>query len=307
MVNIVPTYPVSGDNNVNPWSHFIIDIESSTEIDPDTIDVYLGIGDAVDDVYPVSPDYYGIDLDTNTLLEVDAPLDGDLYRLMYVEEGIPILESVCGPLSTLTPISLSKYRIYLYFNQPLGYGVTHSLRIRAEGVSQLVSFTVAPRRFYSPAIGDVRSAWEAFVEDTDISATLPETSKLRDYALAQFDTRHERLALRRLFELGIQSNIGFSDTYSVSKAIQVGARTIAFHPPYKPRSIKDIDNGMGVMGLEQLRRAIRELETKKTIPKAWVQSVSSVVDFLRIDMTHRVRAVAQTVIVGYRAVKDGYL
>lgn len=301
-------YPTEGDNYVHPRSTFTFEIALKDYVTAailGAIDVYFRIGAQVDSPY-APPDYYGATIDKVFLTSMATPQDGDFYRLMYYSSPNMVFESVASN-SVFTQINNRLLRIKVEFDDQLGYSVDHAFRIRTGNTMQVFSFRVMPRLFFSPAIGDTQSTFEQYIESTDISSLLPETNALCDRVLQEFDTRHTTLATRRLMLLALERHLGFSDLQTESQQIKAGYRPLVFQQVHSPRGLKDIDVALGSLGVQQLKRAITELRTNPRIPKEWVEPLVAANDFLSVDLTWRVRAYAQAVVVGFRAVRDGYL
>ena len=306
---ITTVYPTGGDTNVHERSHIIMDIVDNygTALDLSLIDMYIAFGAQIDAAYPGIPDHYGASIDKNILTILATLADGDYRRVMYWGGASILFEPLADTLSVFTLITPSTARVKLMFDQPLGYGVSHAVRLRTEHATQVNEFRIQPRSFYSPAIGDTQSTLELYTHVTDLSAVIPHTNILRNTLLAAMDARDTTLAARRLMLLGLERNLGFPDYVTESDMIIGGARNVVYQQVSGPLGLKAIDTAMGSTGPAQTRAALKELISIPAIPRNWIEPAFAAMDFLNVDLTYRVRVAVQAVLVGFRASLEGLI
>lgn len=295
--------PRPSDDHVHPKAAYTFEItdQPTGSVTLANIRLYLSITppESPDPVYPANPNYYGTSIDRTIYNHADTN-----EVTIYDNTGWQANFNT----STITQVNTYTVRMIVKPTNPLPYSHWVSWRVQNTGVGdQRETFQIQPREFFSPAIGDSLSTFETYVKDTDIAAKLPETKTLRDLCLTKFDTRAPHLAIRRMSRLFLEPAIGFTDWQTIPQRIKAGAQTLLHRPVAKPQGLKAIDQAMGSVGLEQVRKSLKELEEAKSIPRLWVEPVVRTLDFINVDLTHRVKAYAQAVAVGFRAVKDGYL
>lgn len=308
MTVIEPIFPVTGRNIVEPISWFQIRIADEDGVSLTDVDVFLSIGAQSDPAYPVSPNYYGSTIARNILTSLDTiedPIDSGFFRVGYGGGTEFTYEEIAAARSTANQVSPSEIILDVRLEQPLGYNVEHFFRIRANATTQVLQFNTIPRPFFSPAIGDVQSDFEAAVQTPTYASVLPESHKLQRQAMVAFDDRDPILATRRLVRIALQRQLGFPDLSSEALQIRNRFRPLVFDEVAAPKSLAQIDQSLGPIALRQAERALKELASKKGIPTEWWQPVVNALDFVRIDLTYRVRVIAQTVAIAARASFEG--
>lgn len=307
-IEITPIFPKVGSPVVDPNSWLQVAIESDAALALSDLDLYIKIETPPDIAYPVSPDYYGSSIEKDILTALGTSQDPALSgfeRVGYWDGAAFVFESPADTRSSAVLQSTTRIVVDIRFDKPLPYQNSQTLRVRQGSRSQLLEYKTVPRPFYSPALGDTQSAFEQDVYSLDFSSELPECWALRRLARTAFDTRHPILATRRLLMLALERNLGFPDLATEAQQINGGYRTLVWQNVAVPQGLKDIDLALGDRGLQGARRAAMELASKKGIPKNWVEPVLHALDYVRIDLTYRVRVVAQIIAVAVRAKREG--
>lgn len=302
-------YPTPGDSDVPVVSAVTLDVAGDSAIDLTQVEGSIRFGAPSDPDYPVSPDYYGSTIDKNFLQSLAAAPDADGFHPFVVWNGSEFEYGAEAQdnSSVLVSPDQKKIRFRVVFNQQLDYNTEYAIRIVTANTLQLLTFRTERRPFYSPAIGDPQSDFEFFVENNDWSAKLPETWKLREYAIDKFDPRARILAVRRIVSLALERNLGFNDLPTVARQIQLEFRNITFDQVAVPSGLKEIDLRLAGYVVPLMQRALAELRTNRSIPEQWVGPLVSAADFNRISLNYRVRLAAQIIAVASRAVKDGLI
>lgn len=304
---LTAVYPQAGDTNVPVDAFFIYDLTSESAIDLSQVKAEVRFGTPPDPAYPVSPDYYGSSLNKNFLSSTSGALVDGFYEVMTWGGSSFNFVAEAAANSEVLQSSANALRIKIQFNEQVNYGTQHIIKISSANLGQENYFVSSARTFYSPSLGDQQSVFESFFESNNWQSVLPNTWKLRNFLLARLDTRAEKLAIRRFMLLALERQLGFPDLPTEVSQIQKDFRLIRYPQVFEPRGLKDIDTAMGGLVAPLTQAAIAELRMQPGIPKSWVEPLVNSADFLKMDLTYRVRLPVQTVAVATRAVQERYV
>ena len=308
-VDVEVLYPRNREKGVSPYTNITMKITAEDVLPKDEIFISMKLGEQVDPDYPKpNPNSsYSGDISEEFLKEFDNT------------QGDPDSEGFTGIISydtdtsswkfhndletvetSVSEVSDKEFYIQIKLEKPLGFGTTNLIKTYVGKTFFLDTFNISSRDFYSPDIGDARSAFEPYIDTIDWQAKFPLTWFLRNTIYSLFDERAQALSTRRLVNLVLSSPIGFSDINNLAVQVNRGFRNVYFPDPYRGYNLREISLKFPPNILDLMKSSLREIASKDQMPPEWYSHLESVLDIERIGVIHQVRLAAQLVAIAAR-------